>query len=248
MGITEDDDAAVRWGKWRSRFSAPEGHTVHNALAFALVAFPSLVVIINPVMVTSVFITLTSNATPEAKRAIIRKTTILAFAVLLAFAICGTLIFKFFSITIGAFQIAGGIILFSVAMGMLHAQAPRTKQTPEEMAEAMSREDITVVPLAIPMVSGPGAITTVIVLSVEARHSVTRMALLFLALVVAMLIVFVMLRNAARIQRFLRPSGLNITTRLMGLVLAAIAVQFVIHGIESVLPEITAALHSVPGA
>ncbi|HJX52572.1 MAG TPA: MarC family protein [Polyangia bacterium] len=218
---------------------------MHDVISFALVAFPSLVVIINPVMVTSVFITLTSNATPQAKRAIIRKTTIIAFIVLLVFAISGTLVFKFFSITIGAFQIAGGIILFSVAMGMLHATASRTRQTPEEMDEAMSRDDIAVVPLAIPMVSGPGAITTVIVLSGEAR-AIPNMAILFLAIVVAMVIVFVMLRNAARIQKYLGPSGLNITTRLMGLVLAAIAVQFVIRGVESVLPELAAVIRAVP--
>jgi multiple antibiotic resistance protein len=220
---------------------------VHDVISFALVAFPSLIVIINPVMVTSVFITLTADASPLAKQAIIRKTTLIAFVVLLTFAISGTLIFKFFSITIGAFQIAGGIILFSVAMGMLHATASRTRQTPEEMDEAMSRGDIAVVPLAIPMVSGPGAITTVIVLSGETRV-IPKMAILFLAIVVAMAIVFVMLRNAARIQKHLGPSGLNITTRLMGLVLAAIAVQFVIRGVESVLPEIAAAIHAAPKA
>ncbi|MDD5308537.1 MAG: MarC family protein [Deltaproteobacteria bacterium] len=220
---------------------------MHDVIAFAIVAFPSLIVIINPVMVTSVFITLTSSATPEAKRAIVRKTTIVSFAVLLVFAIFGTLIFKFLSITIGAFQIAGGIILFSVAMGMLHAKPPRTKQTPEEMREALSRDDVAVVPLAIPMVSGPGSITTVIVLSGEARAT-PNMAILFLAIVVAMATVYVMLRNAARIQRFLGPSGLNITTRLMGLVLAAIAVQFVIHGVGSVLPELAAAMNAPPHA
>jgi multiple antibiotic resistance protein len=218
---------------------------VHDALSFALVAFSSLIVIINPLMVTSVFITLTSSATPEAKRAISRKTTLTAFIVLLAFAISGSLIFKFFSITIGAFQIAGGIILFSVAMGMLHAQTSRTKQTPEEMDEAMSREDIAVVPLAIPIVSGPGAITTVVVLSGETR-AIPNMAILFLAIVVSMVIVFVMLRNASSIQKFMGPSGLNITTRLMGLVLAAVAVQFVVHGIASVLPELASALHAAP--
>jgi multiple antibiotic resistance protein len=218
---------------------------LHDVISFAIVAIPSLIVIINPVMVTSVFITLTSSATPEAKRAIVRKTMIIASAILLVFAISGTLIFRFFSITTGAFQIAGGIILFSVAMGMLHARAPRTMQTPEELAEAMSREDIAVVPLAIPMISGPGAITTVIVLAGEA-HAVLHMAVLFIAIVIAMAIVFVMLRNAARIQKFIGPSGLNITTRLMGLVLAAIAVQFVIHGIESALPEVAAALQAAP--
>ncbi len=216
-----------------------------EVISFALVAFPSLVVIINPLMVTSVFITLTASATPEAKRAIIRKTTLIAFGVLLVFAISGTVIFKVFSITIGAFQIAGGIILFSVAMGMLHARTSRTKQTPEEMDEAMTREDIAVVPLAIPIVSGPGAITTVIVLSGETR-ALPNMAILFLAIVVAMAIVFVMLRNAARIQRFMGPSGLNITTRLMGLVLAAVAVQFIIHGVESVLPELATVMRVVP--
>jgi multiple antibiotic resistance protein len=214
-------------------------------LSFALVAFSSLIVIVNPVLVTSVFITLTANATAQAKRTIIRKTTIIAFLVLLVFGISGTLIFKFFSITIGAFQIAGGIILFSVAMGMLHASASRTNQTPEEMDEAMNREDIAVVPLAIPMVTGPGAITTVIVLSGEAR-ALPNMAVLFLAIVVVMTIVFVMLRNAARIQKYLGPSGLNITTRLMGLVLAAVAVQFVIRGVGSVLPELVAAMRAVP--
>jgi multiple antibiotic resistance protein len=128
---------------------------------------------------------------------------------------------------------------------MLHATPSRTRQTPEEMDEAMNRDDIAVVPLAIPMVSGPGAITTVIVLSGEAR-AIPNMAILFLAIVVAMVIVFVMLRNAARIQKYLGPSGLNITTRLMGLVLAAIAVQFVIRGVESVLPELAAVMRAAP--
>jgi multiple antibiotic resistance protein len=221
---------------------------MNGVISFAIVAISSLLVIINPLMVTSVFITLTGSYPPQARRRVARKTSTVAFAVLLAFATSGSLLFKFFSITIGAFQIAGGIILFSVALGMLHAQPSRLKHTPEELEEAMSREDIAVVPLAIPMVSGPGAITTAIVLASEARN-VPNMIVLFVALVVAIATVWVMLRNATRIGRLLGPSGLNITTRLMGLILATVAVQFVIHGIENVLPEIlahaTAALHAV---
>jgi len=216
---------------------------VHNVLTFALVAIPSVFVIVNPLMVTSAFITLTAGASVDGRRAIIRKTTLVASAVLLVFALSGTLIFKFFSITMGAFQIAGGLILFSVAMGMLNAKPPRTKQTPEEMQEAMTRDDIAVVPLAIPMVSGPGSITTVIVLSGDA-HSPANMAILFAAIVGTMAVVFVMLRNAARVQRFLGPSGLSITNRLMGLVLAAVAVQFVIGGVERVLPDLASALRA----
>ena len=210
---------------------------MHDALSFAIVAIPSMLVIINPLMVTSVFITLTGSFPPASRRQVARKTSMVSFAVLLAFAVSGSLLFKFFSITIGAFQIAGGVILFSVALGMLHAQPPRLKQTPEELAEAMSREDVAVVPLAIPMTSGPGAITTVIVLASEARKT-PNMGVLFVALVIAIVTLWLMLSNASRIGRLLRPSGLNITTRLMGLILATVAVQFVIHGIESVLPEI----------
>ncbi|MFA5810936.1 MAG: MarC family protein, partial [bacterium] len=184
-----------------------------DALSFALIALPSLIVITNPLLVTSIFITLASNYPPKARKAVARKTTLVAFAVLMTFAISGTLIFKLFSITIGAFQIAGGIILFTVAMHMLNAQPSRTKQTPEEMKEAMSREDIAVVPLAIPMVSGPGAITAVIMLAGEARD-VGHIGVLFLSIIITMLIIFVILRNAMRVQRFLGPSGLNIATRL----------------------------------
>jgi multiple antibiotic resistance protein len=219
---------------------------MHEALSFALVAIPSLLVIINPLMVTSVFLTLTASYPLEARRRAARKTSTVSFAVLLAFAVSGSVLFRVFSITIGAFQIAGGIILFSVALGMLHAQPPRLKQTPEELEEAMRREDIAIVPLAIPMVSGPGAITTVMVLSGEAKRWPS-MVVLFLALVIAIATVWVMLRNAARVGRMLGPSGLNITTRLMGLILATVAVQFVIHGIESVLPEILVHATAVAG-
>jgi multiple antibiotic resistance protein len=220
---------------------------MHATLAFAVVAIPSLFVIINPLLVTSVFLTLTGGYPPESKRRVAARTSLIAFAVLLAFAISGSLLFKFFSITIGAFQIAGGFILFSVALGMLHAQAPRTQHTPEELHEAMSRDDIAVVPLAIPIVSGPGAITTVIVLASEVRGA-PGMIVLVAALVISIATVWVMLLNASRIGRFLGPSGLNIATRLMGLILATVAVQFVIHGVESVLPEILAHAHAAPPA
>jgi multiple antibiotic resistance protein len=212
---------------------------MREVLSFAIVAIPSLLVIINPLVVTSVFLTLTGAYPPEARRRAARKTSLVAFTVLLCFAVFGSVLFRVFSITIGAFQIAGGIILFSVALGMLHAQPTRTKQTPEELAEAMQREDVAVVPLAIPMVSGPGAITTVMVLAGEAR-GVPSMIVLLAAIVIAIATVWLMMRHAARIGRLLGPSGLNITTRLMGLILATVAVQFVIHGIESVLPEVLA--------
>jgi multiple antibiotic resistance protein len=213
-----------------------------EALSFAIIALPSLIVITNPLLVTSVFITLTASYPPEARKALARRTTIVAFAVLMAFAIGGTLLFKMFSITIGAFQIAGGIILSIVAVHMLNAQASRTKQTPEEMDEAMSKNDIAVVPLAIPMTSGPGAITAVIMLAGDAKDA-GHIGVLLISIVITMIVIFAFLRNASRVQRFLGPSGLNIATRLMGLILAAIAVQFIINGAKSVLPDILKGIH-----
>jgi multiple antibiotic resistance protein len=210
---------------------------MQEVFAFALIAIPSLLVIINPLLVTSVFLALTGRYPPEARRRVALRTSGISLGVLLAFAVFGTLLFKVFAITTGAFQIAGGLILFTAALGMLHAQPTRMQQTPEELAEAMGRDDVAVVPLAIPMTSGPGAITTVIMLSSEAG-GVPNMLVLVVAIVIAIATVWLMLRNADRIGRFLGPSGLNITTRLMGLILATVAVQFVIHGIESVLPEI----------
>jgi multiple antibiotic resistance protein len=213
-----------------------------DLISFAIIALPSLIVITNPLMVTSMFISLTAQYPAEAKGAVIRKTTFVSLAVLLVFAISGTLIFRFFSITIGAFQIAGGVILFMVALNMLHAIPSRTKQSPEEMSEAMSREDIGVVPLAIPMLSGPGAITTVIVLAGDSK-TWSHMIVLIASIILTMLITYIMMKNASRLQRFLGATGLNITTRLLGLILAAIAVQFVIGGIKAVIPEIAAVLH-----
>ena len=212
-----------------------------ETISFAVMAVPALVVITNPLLATSAFLTLTTHYPSSAKKSVIRKAVSVAFAVLFIFAISGTFIFRMFSITIGSFQIAGGVILFTVALGMLHAKAQRMKQTPQEMKEAMTRDDIAVVPLAIPMISGPGAITTVLVLAGDATD-VSKMIVLFVSLIIAMMVVFLVLRRASRLQRFVGASGMNIMNRLMGLILAAVAVQFIINGIKAVIPEIKAVL------
>jgi multiple antibiotic resistance protein len=212
-------------------------HTVKSLIGFSFLAIPSLLVISNPILATSTFLTLTAGASEDVQHRIARRTAIAAFLVMFAFAVFGTLIFRAFSITIGAFQIAGGVILFTAALGMLQARSGRLSQSPEEIHEALSREDVAIVPLAIPMISGPGAITTVIVLAGDAIQP-THMLVLFFAIVLACSVVYLGLRHASRLQRAMGKTALNVMSRLMGLILAAIAAQFIIEGIKSVLPEI----------
>jgi len=151
-------------------------------------------------------------------------TTIL---VLTAFAIFGNQILKLFGITIPAFRIAGGFIIFMVAIQMLQAQRTRLKATPEEEAHSYEQEEIGVVPLGTPMLAGPGAITTVIVLSES------NLWVILASILITSLLAYVILLQANRISNLLGPTGLNIFIRLMGLVLAAVSVQFVIDGIKA---------------
>lgn len=211
--------------------------TVKSLIGFSFLAIPSLLVITNPILATSTFLTLTAGASIEVQRRIARRTAFAAFLVMLAFAVFGTLIFRAFSITIGAFQIAGGVILFMAALGMLQAKSGRISQSPEDIHEALSREDVAIVPLAIPMISGPGAITTVIVLAGDAVQT-SHILVLFLAIVLSSTVCYLALSHAGRLQHAMGKTALNVMSRLLGLILAAIAAQFIIEGIKSVLPEI----------
>ena len=207
-------------------------------MSFTALALPSLVIIMNPFSVATVFLTLTTTHDEKTKRAIAKKACKTAFMVLLLFSLTGTLIFKVFSITIGAFQIAGGIVLFTVAMNMLRASPPlRLKQTSKEMREAMAKEDPSIVPLAIPMISGPGAITTVLVLASDAK-GYGELPILLLCIIIPIIIVYQVLLHVPRVSKYLGTSFLSTLNRIMGLILAAVAVQFVINGIKATIPEI----------
>ncbi len=210
-------------------------------ITFFVLAFSSIIVIINPVLVTSFYLSLVPNTPVEMQHTIIRRSTIASLIILFAFALFGTLIFRLFSISIGAFEIAGGVILFSVAWSMLHAKSSRIKETPEEIREAQASEDVSIVPLALPIISGPGAITAVIVLTGSAKDW-EHYGALFAAIVTVIGITYVTMRNAVRVKGYLGTSGINILTRLMGLILAALAMQFVIGGIKSLLPELAKTL------
>ncbi len=204
--------------------------------AFALLCFSSLLAIINPLSATPMYLALTDGYTAEHRRRSLRSAVITAFAVLAVFGLLGGTIFQLFGITINAFRIAGGIIFFGIGLDMLQAKRSRVKATEEEEREGMSKEEIGITPLGIPMITGPGAITTVMVLMTQAITA-PRVVIVFATVLVVLAITWVTLSAAPRLVGFFGQTGLNAMTRIMGLLVTVIGVQFVIDGARPILVE-----------
>jgi len=207
-----------------------------SLLKFALLAASSLFVIVDPLAAVPAFLAMTPDNTPADRVRMARLAAFVMSGVLLAFAFAGRWIFRFLGITMPAFEIAASIVLLLVALDMLRAQRSRVVETREETAAGIEKLDIAVTPLAIPMLSGPGAISTVILLQNRAQ-SVAEHAVLCLSIVVVSTATYAILRSAARGTHWLSPIALNISIRIMGLLLAAVALQFMINGVTAVRGE-----------
>jgi multiple antibiotic resistance protein len=205
--------------------------------AFALLCFTSLLAIINPLSAAPMYLALTAGYSDRQRRRTLRNGILTAFVVLVVFALLGGLIFKIFGITLDAFRIAGGVIFFGIGMDMLQAKRSRGKTTEEEEREGMTRTEVGVTPLGIPMITGPGAITTVMVLMTKADTHIEQ-AMVFAAVVVVMLLSYVVLSASPRLVRALGQTGLNVMTRIMGLLVTVIAVQFIVDGARPILVAI----------
>lgn len=176
---------------------------------------------------------LTRDYTKEERRATVYKAVLVATGVLVAFAVAGQFIFSFFGFTLAAFEIAGGALLFKVAWDMMHGQRPKTKITQADDDEAAERTHIGIAPLGIPLLAGPGAITTVIIfMSGPATTPVDRLLVIVLILAV-MAISFVILLASEKIYTRLGDTGTLVIVKVFGLILAAIAVQFILNGIRA---------------
>jgi multiple antibiotic resistance protein len=200
---------------------------------FALVTFTSVLFIVDPIAVVPSYLVVTRGETAAQRAATARRACVAAAVILVAFAIGGTLIFNLFGITLPAFRIAGGLILWLVAMDMLRAQRTTQESTPE-LVEGEIKEDSAITPLAMPMLAGPGAISTVMVLAAQAR-TMPRKAIVYAAIVVTALASWIVLRVAERLIERIGQTGIRVMTRIMGLLLAALAVQFVIGGAQEAL-------------
>ncbi|APR84808.1 multiple antibiotic resistance (MarC)-related protein [Minicystis rosea] len=198
-------------------------------LSFFTVCFPSLFSIVDPIGVVPIYLALVgAEAHSEQRRTAIRASS-MALVVLLVFAATGTAIFHFFGITIPAFKVAGGILMFSMALEMLRAKTSPVKSTPEETNEARQKDDVAIIPIGVPLVAGPGAIATVIMWSSRAHRASEKVAL-FISVALVTGITFLTLLFAGRVVRIFGRTGINVVSRIMGLILAATAAQFVIDG------------------
>ncbi len=201
-----------------------------EVVSFSLVAFTGLFAVVDPLTAVPVFVTMTSQASAEERRKIAARACTAAAMILIAFALAGGLLFKFFGVTLPAFKIAGGLLLLLMAIDMLRAQPSRTRGTPEESASISTREDIAIFPLATPLLAGPGSIATTMVFM--GRSTAWWQAIPVIAAVLSTcLIGYWLLRGATFIDRLLGKTGMNVLNRVMGLILAAIAVQFILDGI-----------------
>jgi multiple antibiotic resistance protein len=199
-----------------------------SIVKFSLIASSSLFFLVDPFAVIPVFLSMTPGDAPS-RRETARRAAWTCFIVLAAFAAAGGLIFRVFGITLPAFKIAGGVILIMIGLEMLQARNSGTKQSPEETAECAARETIGVIPLGIPMLAGPGAISTAMILTGDSRRW-WQFAVVFAVIALTSLISYWVLAAADRVGRFLGETGIRIMTRLMGLLLTAVAVQFIING------------------
>jgi multiple antibiotic resistance protein len=210
-----------------------------NELGFALAVFVSVFAVVDPVGTLPFFVSLTEGYGPEDRRVVVNR-AVLVMAILLGlFALVGRFLFAAFGFTLAAFEIAGGILLFLVAYEMLHGQTARTKLTAADREDALAhRDEISVVPLGIPLLAGPGAISTVMIYAGTAPGNLLEQASIFAAVAATAAITWAILTLGQSIMHRLGRVGVMAMSRVIGLLLAAVGVQFVIYGLRGLLPTL----------
>ncbi|KZE27249.1 multiple antibiotic resistance protein [Crenobacter luteus] len=195
----------------------------------------ALLVLVNPLGAVPLFISLTPTS-GQAERKKIAKTAAIAVAVVIAlFALVGEGLLRFLGISIGSFQVGGGLLVMLIAIALMNAKPAPTKTTEEERSEAESRTNIAVVPMAIPLLTGPGTISTVIIYATTAK-TVWQVGSIVVAGVVVATACYLAMTLATPISRLLGQTGINIVNRVMGMLLAAVSVEIVVDGIYRLFP------------
>jgi multiple antibiotic resistance protein len=208
-----------------------------DMITFALLALSSIIIIVNPLGATLIYVSLTTSLDRAQKDVIAKDSCRFALIVLLLVAVLGAWILQLFGITLEAFRIAGGILLFGIGMEMVYAKTSRTKLTATEKYESRDTDDIAIMPIAIPMIAGPGAITTTIVMMNEAQAlTPVAVAVVFISIILSIAITYVMMKNSDYIMTKVGQREYRAINRLMGMLLIAIAVQFIINGMKIAFP------------
>jgi multiple antibiotic resistance protein len=209
-------------------------------LKFALVSFTAVLFVVDPFAAAPLFLGITHGDPLEKRRQMALRAAIATFVTLTVFGLAGGLIFKMFGISLGAFKIAGGIMLLLMSVDMMRATPSRTRSTQEEQAESIHKDDVAIVPMAIPILAGPGAIATVMVLMSRAAWQPVATLSVIGAVLVTCLITWIVLRSAVSAERLFKKTTQHVMERVMGLLLAAVAVEFILGGLKDVFPRIGA--------
>jgi multiple antibiotic resistance protein len=204
-----------------------------DLLQFSFVALTSVFFLVDPIAAVPTFLAMTGEQDASSRRHMAKRAAWTCLVVLAGFAAAGKLIFRLFGITLPAFKIAGGVILLLIGLDMLRARRSQTKETPGDAEEGAEREDVGIIPLGIPMLAGPGAISTVMVL-IGGQRGWWYAIPVFLAIAVTSVVSYWILAGASRVRHYLGETGIRILTRLMGLMLTAIAIQFMLNGLTDI--------------
>jgi multiple antibiotic resistance protein len=204
-----------------------------ESLGFLIYTFTSIFVIVDPISGAVTFVSMTSDMTDEKKNELAKKAVTLACAIALFFAITGSAILNLFSISVDSLRVAGGILLFSIAFDMMHAKISSESITQEEISQSQEREDIWIFPIGLPLLTGPGAISTVIVL-VGGTQTIDQKIIILVSIILTFFLCLYVFLFSRKINKFLGYNGMRVFTRIMGLLLAALAVNLTATGIINI--------------
>ena len=210
---------------------------INIELQYLVFCLSTLFAVINPLGITPIFVAMTEKYDIETRSKIARKGIITGSIILIVFTLLGSIIFQFYGITVEAFQIMGGIIFFRSGMRMLDAKVGRSRTTESEREEFKDTDEIAISPIGVPLITGPGAITGVVILSGKAPTNFSVLVLLF-SVIISMFIFYFILKAGNYIGQKIGIAGMRVIERMMGLILMVIAVQFIINGIETIANRI----------
>lgn len=206
-----------------------------ETISFGLLCITSLFTLINPLGTMPVFMSMTAELSTTDRNKTAKKASIVSLITIIAFAFTGQLLFKFFGISVNSFRIVGGVIFFIMGMDMLQARLTRIKIKEDEVKSYVS--DISITPLAIPMICGPGAITNAIVL-MEDANTLPKQIVLIISIILIMFLTYIILYSSSKLIKLLGQTGINVMMRIMGLIVMVIAVEFFFSGLKPIILDI----------
>ena len=198
--------------------------------SFIILTFSSLFALINPLGITPILLSMTEGDNDIEYKSIVQKGILTAYIILVIFTLMGDLIFKFYGITIYAFMIGGGILFLRNSFDMIDSKVSREASTPLETKEAIKKEDISITPIGIPLIAGPGAITSVMLLSSQTNTFIDK-CIVHINIIITLLLTYIILLLGKKISKKIGTTGIRIIQRIMGLILLVISIQFIINGI-----------------